>query len=363
LPGTVNGLELTGFRNYRSASITFSPGINLVTGANGQGKTNLLEAIALLSIGRSIRGATDARMITWDETRGILKCTLSDDAPLSTLEMILHAGERKELRIDGAPLANLSELVGQVRTVTLMPEVIDDQFRSVAGRRRMLDILASQADRVYLEALKRHRGTVRGLNALYKQPSPNTAELDVWEQQLAVVSFEVAARRRELVEILREPMAGFYRELFGGGGLTLRMTCSLPVEDSVDACVDVLKASRPQALKQGFVMRGAHRDRVEVLLDGRSLESHASQGQTKGAYFAWKLAEGAALKYVTGSEPLWLVDDPFSEMDRQRSLALLEMFESRKQVILTTPRDADLDLTKRDYMGHVVRDGMITAAN
>jgi len=370
----LTALELIDFRSYARAMVSFEPGVNLIVGANGQGKTNLLEAIGLLSVGRSIRGANDADMVKWDAETALIDGQIAENGG-TQLTMRLRPGQAKEVSIDGAPLATLSELVGMVRTVHMTPDTIDQGFRSPSGRRRMLDMLISQVDRAYLDALKRHRQIVANVNALCKRisddpSSAREAEIEIWERQLAEVAVEIGRRRLTTVEALNTAAQTRYAMLFDDAQLELRLRPSLVVEtegdgervsdaDRVDSAARVLATGRDRAVRSGFVTRGAHRDRLEVLVNGRDIESHASQGQIKGAYYAWKLAEGDVIASETGHEPVWLVDDPFSEMDRERALSLLDAFCERGQVLLTTARDEDLGLDSFGFATWRVRNGTL----
>ena len=239
----IAALDLTDFRNYRSASVALAPGLNLVTGANGQGKSNLLEAIGLLSVGKSFRGANDGDIVRWDTGRAVVSCRL-DDGPVERIEMAISQAERKQITIDGAPAQPLSELLGVVRTVHLSPEVIDQQFRSPAGRRRMLDMLISQGDREYLTALRRHRQVLQNLNALWKTGGPADTELDVWELQLAREAVLIGNRRRRTLHDMEPALARRFGEWFSGHALSLRVHESLPTDapqDAVGACAEALR--------------------------------------------------------------------------------------------------------------------------
>jgi DNA replication and repair protein RecF len=370
----LTALELIDFRSYVRAMISFEPGVNLIVGANGQGKTNLLEAIGLLSVGRSIRGANDADMVKWNAETALIDGQIAENGG-TRLTMRLRPGQAKDVSIDGAPLATLSELVGMLRTVHMTPDTIDQGFRSPSGRRRMLDMLISQVDRAYLDALKRHRQIVTNVNALCKwigdaPSSAREAEIEVWERQLAEVAVEIGRRRAATVDALNTAAQTRYAALFDDAQLELRLRSSLPFEtesdgervsdaDRVDTAARVLAAGRDRAVRSGFVTRGAHRDKLEVLINGRDIESHASQGQIKGAYYAWKLAEGDVIASETGHEPVWLVDDPFSEMDRERALSLLDAFRERGQVLLTTARDEDLGLDRFGFAIWRVHNGTL----
>ncbi len=357
----VTSLELADFRNYRSVSVALSPGVNVLAGGNGQGKTNFLEAAGLLSVAKSLRGATDTEMVGWSAKESVLTGHLAD-AACDRIEMSLRPPGRKRVSVDGAPLASISDLIGILRTVQLAPDAIEDLFRSASGRRRMLDMLISQVDRTYLRALIRHRNTIAQLNALLRQQKSSSDELGVWEEQVSVAAVEVVRRRRSVVERLEPAICGHFAELFGGVSIEMRMRTTLPVDDSdgaVDACARALAEARPRSRQRGFVSKGAHRDRVEVLLGGRNIEEHASQGQFKGAFFAWKIGEGDVIEEIAGVRPVWIVDDPFSEMDRARALKAFEMFSGRGQVLITTARDDDLGIERWDCTRWRVESGTI----
>jgi DNA replication and repair protein RecF len=357
----VASLELTDFRSYESLAITLSPGINILTGKNGQGKTNLLEAVGLLSVAKSARGATDTEMVRWGADGAALAAGLVD-ADADMLQMELRPSGNKRVAIDGAPLATVSELVGVLRTVQIAPEAIDRLFRSASGRRRMLDILIAQIDRAYLKALIGHRNTVAQLNALLKKKGTSTDELAVWEHQVAARAVDVVRRRHAVAADLSAALGTYFGALFGESSIEVRLSSTLPVDDTdgaLEACVEALAAARPQSRRRGFVSKGAHRDRVDVLLRDREIERHASQGQVKGAYLAWKMAEGDVIEGATGTRPVWLVDDPFSEMDRTRALRAFEMLADRGQVLLTTARDDDLGMEEWDCARWRVESGTI----
>ena len=357
-------VELVDFRNYRASSADLSLTMNVLVGENGQGKTNFLEAIGVLSVARSLRGATDAEMIRWGAPESRLACDVVSAAE-QRLEMRIPLTGRKQVAVDGAPLTGLSELIGTLCTVHLAPEAIDGQFRSPAGRRRMLDVLISQVDHTYLLALKRHRSIVSHLNALLKQARPRLDELELWERQLATAAAEIVRRRRAVLKRLEPAATECFSALFGADRLGVRLRSTMPVDDTsqaVEACAEALAKARPQALRSGFVAKGAHRDRVEVLLDGRDIESHASQGQIKAAYFAWKTAEGAVMEQVADARPVWLIDDPFSELDRTRALRLVEGFAGRGQVLLTTARDDEMGIDRWDCARWRVKNGTIRKA-
>jgi DNA replication and repair protein RecF len=356
--------ELVDFRSYKHASISFEPGVNLILGDNGQGKTNLLEAVGLLSVGRSIRGASDSDMVAWDASEARIEVS-AHDAAATRICMALHPGGSKSVTIDGAEAGSLSELVGKLRSVQITPDMIDHSFRSPSGRRRMLDMLISQFDRVYLDALRRHRAVVRNINAAYKRQSSQEAELSVWEQQLAEVAIEITRIRVDVLAELNVLAVERFSTLFGGTDLEFRIQPTLPLDDAssvaeqIESAAEALLIARERGLRMGYVTKGAHRDRLSVLIRDRDIEQHASQGQIKGAYFAWKFAEGDVIEQRTSSGPIWLVDDPFSEMDRGRATTLLDTLRERGQVIMTTARDDDLKLSEYGFPMWRVYDGTL----
>ncbi len=225
----VASVALHDFRNYHSASLELAPAATLIIGANGQGKSNLLEAIGLLSIGKSVRGAPDAEVVRWGTPGSRIACELVGTAA-SRLEMQIEPGQRKQVRADGAALSSLSDLIGIMRTVHLAPDVIDYQFRSPSGRRRMLDILISQIDQGYLAALKRHRRIVQGINALCKHEQPDASVVDVWEAQLAWVAVEIMSRRNEVLKALQQAAQRYFEGLFRSESIEIKMRTTLPAD-------------------------------------------------------------------------------------------------------------------------------------
>jgi recombinational DNA repair ATPase RecF len=188
------------------------------------------------------------------------------------------------------------------------------------------------------------------LNALCREPTPDGAELEACQTQIASTDREIAGN--------------CYGLLFGRPDLRLRLRGILDSDEgdvpgAETPHVRALRAARPQAIRRGYVTKAAHRERFERYLSGREIETHSWQGQRKGAYDAWQLAEGDIMHEKTGERPLWLAEDPFNEMDRSRALRPRGPFCDREQVILTSPRDADLDLETRGFARRLVHDGVI----
>jgi len=358
----LTSVQLRDFRSYRSASAVFAPALNIVSGENGQGKTNLLEAIRLISVGRSFRGATDGEMVSWGQPSGTITGAI-DDGPVRQIVLTIAPGERKQGTIDGAALNGLAELVGVLRTVAVSSDEIEQQFGSQTGRRRMIDVMISQVDRGYLTELRRCRTIVAQLNAVYRDPANDDALCDVLERQLAETSLRINRRREAFFHDFCRAVEGHFSRLFGTGNLVLESRPTLPGKgelSDLDHAVDVLRESRHSARRAGFAVRGAHRDRFRVLLDGRDIESHASKGQVKIAYLAWKLAEGDFIERETMCSPVWLIDDPFSELDARRAVALLVSAEQRGQVILTNARTDGVEMLRNGHAHHLrVHDGIV----
>ncbi|HOM57437.1 MAG TPA: hypothetical protein PLG27_06795, partial [Candidatus Latescibacteria bacterium] len=227
----------------------------------------------------------------------------------------------------------------------------------------MIDVMISQVDRRYLTELRRCKTIVAQLNAVYRDPANDDALCDVLEHQLAEVSLRINRRREAFFRDFCGAVEGHFSRLFGIGNLVLESRTTLPGDgdmSDLDRAVDVLRESRPSARRAGFAVRGAHRDRYRVLLDGKDIESHASKGQVKIAYLAWKLAEGDFIQRETTRSPVWLIDDPFSELDAKRAAALLASTEQRGQVILTNARTDDVGMLKNGPAHHLrVHDGIV----
>ncbi len=344
----VTDLSLTNFRSYRQLDLELGPGLTAIVGGNAAGKSNLLEALYLLAIGKSHRAPAERDLVAWEAARSggyaIVAATLAGrDGPV-VVRVGLDCGGGlsvvKRVRINGAP-KRASDLVGVMSAALFSAEDIDLVFGSPSGRRRYLDVLLSQVSRRYLQALSRYQRVLTQRNALLRsmrEESRNDDELLLWDEALSAEGAVVLAERRASMDSL----CGLITAAFGrlcGEGLTAGYASTVPcsADDALAPAMQrALRAARRQERALGVTVVGPHRDDLRLLLDGVELARHASRGQARLAALALRLAEGRLLAERRGDPPLLLLDDVLSELDERRRAYVLEEALAYPQAIITS---------------------------
>lgn len=356
----IRHLQLRPFRNFEQLELDLGVGGALVIGDNGRGKSNILEAICYLSLGKSIRGARDQQAVphsgTWFDIRG----TWEHDAQQQLARVFYSADDGKRVFLDGAPLSRVSELVSQFHTVHFAPEDVALVLQFSAQRRRLLDILISQASNSYLQQLQRYGRVLTQRNHFLRQLGQrraDPAEQQLWNGQLAELGGSLRQQRLQaLVEIL--PMletayAGFStgKERAGivyNGAALPSAPDEVPTQEQLCAAfVAELESDPVREQRAGHTLSGPHRDAFGFTLDNESAETYGSQGQLKSILLSWKMAESRYLEARSGRQPVLLFDDVFSELDATRSRQLLNLADEFDQVILTAPREPGEPLPAR----------------
>ncbi len=342
----IRHLSLRPFRNFAALQIPFTADHSLVTAGNGSGKTNLLEAISYLSLGKSVRRARDAEAVPHGGEYFDISGDCEDDHAGRQLRLFCSRSEGKTAFCDGAPLPRLVDLVGRFRTVHFSPQDVGVVLRSPAERRRLLDVLLSQSSPAYLQSLLAYQHALAQRNRLLRDrrgagvPAGGWPEIDPWTEQLGRHGAALRCARNQLVTRIDQDLAALYRHL-SGGRETLAIAyhqgaAALP-GDPVAALVAHISSRLAQDVHLGWTSTGPHRDDVQFTLDGQPADTYASAGQLKSALVAWKLAEMRYLETPPGNQPVLLLDDALAELDERRAAALLELIAGFAQVILTSP--------------------------
>lgn len=340
-------LSLEQFRNYAAQQVSFTDeDIQLFVGRNGSGKTNLIEAVSVLSITRSCRGKDDADMVLWEKPFYRIRAQVrSDDGTEHRLEAVCEVSprRRKAFFINDVR-TQIGGIVGFLPTVTFLPQDLLLFSGPPAERRRFLDQLLSQLSPEYLVNLAHYQKIVQQRNALLKRVNAGSdaaSTLDLWDAELAEKGSAVTLARLELMETLN---LSFHEELASLGehwsDVRLqyeRKTSSRTREDLREEMVQMLRDGREKDIILQSTGTGPHREDWQVLRDGRELPSFASRGQERVAVLALLLLEVSYLELRRGEKPVILLDDAFSELDDEHQAALLEGFRGH-QVIMTATR-------------------------
>lgn len=331
-------LTLQDWRNIPGAVIEPGPELNVFCGENGQGKTNLLEAVWMLTGGKSFRGSKDAELIRRGADFSVIDAEAECGERLQTFRLTVGAAGTarpgRTAKLNGVDQGRAAALAGTFTAVVFDPDHLSLIKGSPAGRRRFLDAALCQLYPGYLTALRRYTRILAQKNALLKQYArlPDAAELlEVYDRQLAQFGEEVTRRRSEYLQALTPMAVENYRQISQG-----RETLSLAYKPSFDerGLLAAYERLRGGELRAGFCLAGPHREDVEVLLDGQPAKVFGSQGQQRSAVLALKLAEATQAANVTGEHPVMLLDDVLSELDDARQNYLLTRMRD-KQVFVT----------------------------
>ncbi|MDQ6772297.1 MAG: DNA replication/repair protein RecF [Candidatus Dormibacteraeota bacterium] len=328
-------LELRNYRNYTRLDLEPGPELNLFLGANGQGKTNLLESVALLALSTSPRTRRESELIgpLAPETRitgSVENAGRNHEVQLSVT--VQDERSKRRITVDGQARRAV-DLPGACRVTLFWPDDLDLVKAGPEHRRRMLNQMLVQVRPGYARTLAGYTRVLEQRNRLLKQVGAHEqaeAALDVWDLELASLGGELARARAETVAALAPAAAAAHRGISGGEKLEIEYVG--PPTDLLGA----LGAGRREDLARGVSTLGPHRDDVRFRLNERDARAFASQGQQRTAVVSLKLAEAEVVRAVTGEAPILLLDDVLSELDGGRRAALLERVEAGGQVIVTS---------------------------
>jgi DNA replication and repair protein RecF len=296
-------------------------------------------------------------MVRWGADHYAVEAQVErEDGPI-TLRVVYDLSSRRKRAFRlGEPLDRLTQLLGAFNAVMFSPEDVDLVLREPAERRRLLDILVSQADGSYLSDLEQFRRALSQRNRLLKASGRSLlrspSSLLPWDAQLADRGARIVIARKAALERLRDDLRRYYRALAPEGEeLAFRYEGppAATVQEVAAHLLEAFDARRAEEVEAGYTLSGPHRDNLVFLLDAHTAHRFGSKGQMKSVLLSWKLAEAGYLERETGLKPVLLMDDVFSELDRGRALAALDLMSTFGQVLLTSARDPDLGLQELGY--------------
>jgi len=352
-------LWLTDFRSYVTADVELAPGLTVITGSNGEGKTNLIEAIGYLATLGSFRGAPNEALVRHGAAEAVVRAEgRREDRELLIEAAIAPAGRGKVL-VNRQRLPRSRDLLGALRVSVFAPDDLVLVKGGPGERRRYLDDTLVGLHTPY-DALRSDLDKVlRQRNALLRQAggrlTPDIeATLDVWDAKLATTGTEVGRRRVHLVSQLA-PVLGTSYELLADRPATVSLSNEAAWMD--EGLQGALAGARSDELRRGVSLVGPHRDELTITLDGLPARTHASQGEQRTLALALRLAAHLLVTEEVGAAPVLLLDDVFSELDPDRSAALLTHLPAG-QTILTSAAGYPAGAEPESVLE--VRDGAVT---
>lgn len=363
----IESLKLRDYRNYGELTVAPHPGVNILFGQNGSGKTNLLEAIHYCALGRSHRTSQDKEVVRKGADMSAVGVQLKKNGIRMDIAVKLtpFEGKKKHIFIDKKKANRISDLMGRVQCVIFSPEDLMIVKEGPSVRRRFLDMMISQLSTAYFVALQQYQKALDQRNAMLKDGKRggrcDMGMLEAFEYAMAAPCDVIVPMRRKYVKMLAEVAADKYNAISGRDGekFTMAYDCCVDQEEHVsEKIVDMLKKSRREDMMRGTTSLGIHREDIVLQLSGRDMKVFASQGQIRTAALSMKLSQLEIFRRESGEAPILLLDDVMSELDMTRRTRLLGEIEG-VQTFITCTDESDLEgcLEKRSYRVHMDGEG------
>ena len=330
-------LKLVNFRNYDRLDISFHPVLNLIYGKNGAGKTNLVEAIYVLSLTRSFRYVGDKTLIRDEEK--VAKVEGIVNLNYDTSFEVLLSKEGKKVKVNHNKVAKISDYISKITVVLFHPDDLRFIKDTPSTRRKTLNISISLIHFEYLKMLGYYKNLLKQRNAYLKQMMINGnldgAYLDILTEKLVHYGMQIHEKRLEFLKKLNSYLGEFYEKITGISGLQVEYLSDYN-DLTKEEIMEKLKKGLQKDLLFGKTNFGIHTDDLRFLLNGKDLKEYGSEGQQKNAIIAYKFSELELFKEFTGNYPIFILDDLFSELDEEKIANILNLLKKDVQTFITT---------------------------
>lgn len=335
----IRSLTLKNFRNYEKLEISdFSSGINIIAGKNGQGKTNIMEAMHYLANGKSFRCSRDSSAIREGQSDAYARVLYADGGVCRGVEMLLQKGRRKAFKVSGEAVKKMSDLFRAMAVVVFSPEDLKIVKESPQLRRSFLDEEICKIRPSYLDALKNFHRLLAQKSAALRQYT-NAALIGAYNEQLSGYMAVIVKNRESYCEKLTGCIRDALRTMEFDEAIEFRYAPTIRKEDVYGA----LERIRTKEMEEGQCLAGPQRDEVVITVNGRDAKNFASQGQIRSIMLATKIAAVHLISQASGRMPVLLMDDVFSELDENRKGWILKNLQGIQTFITT----ADLEEARK----------------
>ena len=340
----IEHIKLTNFRNYDELELDFNPNINIIVGNNGQGKTNILESIYVLSLSKSNRDGYDSDMIKFEKESLSLEGKIIDNDLIKKLRVDITPN-KKRVFINNKEIHKIKDYISNFCVISFVPTDLDIIKGSPSVRRNLLNIDISQLYNNYITYLNEYNKIIKirndYLKKLYINNNSDFRYLDVINEKMIEKADKIYEYRFKFIEEINKNIADIYKKITGLAGLTIKYDNTLGL-DSYDkekikeTYLKKLKKHLNQEMMQGISLIGPHRDDFTFYLDNVDMKVYSSQGQQRMAIIAFKISELSYYKKIIGSYPVLLLDDIFSEIDIKKRNKIINFLKKDIQTIITT---------------------------
>jgi DNA replication and repair protein RecF len=351
----INKIKLLNFRNYDEQEIELGKNINIFYGDNAQGKTNIIEAIFLCSIGKSFRTNKENELIKFD--KDISSVYIEYEKSDRDGKIKIDLNNKKNIYINGIKIKKLSELLGNINTVIFTPDDINILRDGPQKRRRFLDIMIGQLRPNYIHVLNMYNSALEQRNDYLKQIKlENKSEemLEIWDEKLAEYGEKVYIYRNEFIEKIKNKINSIHKKITNENEeikIEYISNC-----DNKENYIKLLKERRKLDIIKGFTTKGIHRDDFCIYINDKLVNVYGSQGQNRTVVLSLKISELQVIYDEIGEYPILLLDDFMSELDEKRRKNFLENIENTQVIITCTDK---INIENLEYNMYNVKNGKI----
>ena len=347
----IRQVSLENFRNYGKQTLVFHEKLNLFLGNNAQGKTNLLESLFIMGLGKSFRTNKDADMIAFGKDFARANCAIEGEKGETDID-IVYKNEGKIIKVDGVKLNRSVDLLENVYIVVFSPDDLRIIKDGPEQRRRFLDRELCQIKPVYYSDLGNYKKVLKNRNSLLREKNPDRTLFDVFDTSLAEYGARIAKERKEFTKRLQDISSGIHSDI-SSGTEQLKIEYETKVEDK-ESFRYHLQKNFESDLYKGYTGFGPHKDDLKIEINGTDIRTYGSQGQQRTAALSMKLAEIGLIKQETGCNAILLLDDVLSELDGSRQRFLIESMKDIQVFITATEIDPNVKaLLPEGYEFHI----------
>ena len=362
----IKELQLQNVRNYEQLIYKPQGGLNILCGQNGQGKTNILEAIYLCCIGKSFRAVNDKEMVSWGKEIARLHILAQTGSYDTSVDIALNTNGKKAVKVDGISIVKMSELIGRINAVIFSPEDLKLVKESPRERRRFIDIVISQSRPSYFYSLSLYTKVLHQRNRILKDCSRSDkfiGTIPAYDMQLAKYATDIIIKRRDYLKLLDEIATKYHEQISGGKEkLTLEYMPSIfgdSAKEIYDLYLKKLQEKQKDDIKYGATLIGPHKDDIKLMINGADARVYSSQGQQRTIALSLRLSEATLIKKETGHTPILLLDDILSELDEARQKYLIDHIEC-EQAFITVAGKAPLNnISKKAACIYYIKQGTL----
>lgn len=340
----ITNLKLVNYRNYDQININFSNNINIIYGNNGTGKSNLIEAIYLLSLTKSFRTLDDKNLIKNNTNTALVKGIIDNKVYFIELSNSL-----KKVFIDNKKINRISDYISKVNIILFNPldtKVLTD---SPNARRKMLNIEISQINKEYVNLLSTYNRILKHRNAylkqLYLNGNASIDYLNILTTKLIDLGINIYNIRKDYIEQINNNLTNIYKEIFDYGELKIKYISTFNKDK--EELLQIFQKNYKKEITYGKTIFGIHHDDIHFILDGNNIKEYGSIGQQKNSIISFKLAELPLIKEKNGTYPILILDDLFSELDNKKINNIIKMLNKEVQTFITS---TDIDRVNKDLL-------------